>query len=63
VLEHEPISKGSPLLGLDNVILTPHNGWYSEDATLALQRKVAEEAARVLEGGVPKNLVNKSLLK
>ncbi len=63
VLEHEPLSCDSPLLKLQNVILTPHSAWYSEDAVSALQRMVAEEAARVLNGNPPSNPINKELLK
>ena len=34
---------GSPLLGRDNVIITPHTSFYSEESLLELQRKAAEE--------------------
>lgn len=63
VVEHEPIQKDSALLTLDNVIVTPHNAWYSEDAIATLQRSVAEEVVRVLTGHRPKNLVNKAVLE
>lgn len=62
VLEHEPVAADSPLLTMDNVIVTPHNAWYSEDAVVTLQCSVAEEVVRVLKGGLPKNLVNKAVL-
>lgn len=62
VLENEPIRTDNPLLKMDNVIVTPHNAWYSEDATLTLQRMVGEEVVRVLSGNPPKNLVNKKAL-
>ena len=32
VLEHEPPPADHPLLHMDNVIVTPHVGWYSEEA-------------------------------
>ena len=63
VLEREPIAPQSPLLSMPNVIVTPHAAWYSEDATLTLQRMVGEEVVRVLSGNPPKNLVNKTLLE
>lgn len=63
VIEKEPINPESPLLQMDNVIVTPHNAWYSEDAVVTLQCSVAEEVVRVLTGNLPKNLVNKAVLE
>lgn len=63
VVENEPIDSNSPLLKMDNVIVTPHIAWYSEDAITVLQCSVAEEVVRVLKGGLPKNLVNKAVLE
>lgn len=59
VAEKEPIDPDSPLLKMDNVIVTPHMAWYTEEAVQTLQRMVAEEAVRVLSGQKPKNPVNK----
>ena len=53
-----PISSEHPLCKMDNVILTPHSAWYSESAITELQRKAAEEAARVIRGEAPKSLLN-----
>lgn len=50
VVEHEPLGPDSPLLGLDNCLLTPHMAWYSEEAGLELKRKAAEEAVRFANG-------------
>lgn len=50
VVEHEPLAPDSPLLGLDNCLLTPHMAWYSEEAGLELKRKAAEEAVRFANG-------------
>jgi D-3-phosphoglycerate dehydrogenase len=63
VLEQEPIQKDNPLLTLDNVIITPHMGWYSEDAVDEVQRIIAEQVLECLQGKVPINLVNKEVLK
>jgi D-3-phosphoglycerate dehydrogenase len=49
----EPLPKGSPLLGLDNLILTPHTAFYSEEALNELQTKCASDVARVLSGEAP----------
>ena len=62
VVEKEPPS-GSPLLGRDNVILTPHTAFYSEESLLELQRKAAEEVVRVLSGEPPRNPVNPEVLR
>ncbi len=62
VVEKEPPSS-SPLLGRDNVILTPHTGFYSEESLLELQTKAAEEVVRVLSGEAPRNPVNPEVVK
>lgn len=60
VCEKEPIEKDSPLLSMDNVIITPHMSWYTQEAVQSLQTKVAEEVARVLTGQKPANPVNQN---
>ena len=54
VLPSEPPGADNPLVGRTDVILTPHTGFYSEDALLDLQTTVAEDVARVLTGEEPK---------
>lgn len=54
VLEAEPPAQSHPLLALDNVILTPHVAFYSEQSVQELQRKASEEVARVLTGQPPR---------
>lgn len=58
VFEHEPPGD-HPLLGLDTVVVTNHMGWYSEESMRDLQRKTAEEAARVLAGQEPLHWLNR----
>jgi D-3-phosphoglycerate dehydrogenase len=53
VVENEPLSRGSALLGRDNVILTPHIAFYSVEALDELQKKCASDVARVLSGEAP----------
>ena len=53
VVETEPLPKESPLLGRDNVILTPHTAFYSVEALVELQTKAASDVARVLSGEKP----------
>lgn len=50
VLCDEKISKEHPLMQFDNVIITPHAAWYSEEAELALLTGAAEEVVRGLRG-------------
>ena len=50
VVTTEPLAKDSPLLGRDNVIVTPHTGFYSVEALEELQTKCAADVARVLSG-------------
>jgi D-3-phosphoglycerate dehydrogenase / 2-oxoglutarate reductase len=53
----------SPLFGRDNVIITPHTSFYSEESLVDLQTKAAEEVARVLTGQAPRNPVNPEVLQ
>src|ERR1035441_7303127 len=46
----EPLAKDSPLLGRDNVIISPHTGFYSIEALEELETKCAADVARVLSG-------------
>jgi len=63
VLEVEPPKKDNSLLELENLIVTPHMAWYSTASLTEIQRKAAEEVARVLSGKLPVSLVNKEVLK
>lgn len=49
-MAHEPVSPDDPLFALDNVLVTPHMAWYSEEAASELKRKTAEESVRFLSG-------------
>jgi D-3-phosphoglycerate dehydrogenase len=59
VVEVEPISADHPLLSMDNVILTPHVAWYSEESAAEMRSKAAMGVVDVLiYGEYPKYLVN-----
>jgi D-3-phosphoglycerate dehydrogenase / 2-oxoglutarate reductase len=62
VLEAEPIDPSSPLLRMEQVIVTPHAAWYSEEGRSDLKRRAAEEAVRVLRGERPRHCVNPEAL-
>jgi D-3-phosphoglycerate dehydrogenase / 2-oxoglutarate reductase len=53
VVTVEPLAKDSRLLGRENVILTPHTGFYSVESLAELQTKCAADVARVLMGEQP----------
>ena len=53
VVATEPLAPDSPLLGRDNVVLTPHTAFYSVEALEELQTKCASDVARVLSGEPP----------
>jgi D-3-phosphoglycerate dehydrogenase / 2-oxoglutarate reductase len=63
VMEKEPVSQDHPLRSLDNVVITPHCAWYTERSQKELRQKACAEVIRVLRGGVPRNLVNKTGLR
>jgi D-3-phosphoglycerate dehydrogenase len=62
VLEEEPLDPASPLLRMEQVIVTPHAAWYSEEGRSDLKRRAAEEAVRVLRGERPRHCVNPEAL-
>ena len=51
-----------PLLSLDNIIITPHVAFFSQESTLELEQRAAREVARVLTAQMPDNLVNPAVL-
>jgi D-3-phosphoglycerate dehydrogenase len=57
VMTQEPPT-GSPLVGRDDVIITPHTSFYSEESLIELQTKAAQEVVRVLTGQPVRNPVN-----
>ena len=59
VFATEPINNDNPLLKLDNITVSGHVGWYTEEAQSELKRKAAENVRDVLGGGKPKYAVNK----
>ena len=55
-------SPDHPLLKLENVLITPHVAFFSQEATLELERRAAGEVVSVLQGRMPDNLVNPAVL-
>jgi D-3-phosphoglycerate dehydrogenase len=48
----------NPLFSLDNVVITPHAAYYSEEAMRTVREFPAEEVVRVLTGQPPLSPVN-----
>ena len=62
-MKKEPMTFDAPIFKNENLIVTPHMAWYSEEAALELKRKVAEESVRFAKGEMihyPVNHLNKS---
>ncbi|MDR9429420.1 MAG: C-terminal binding protein [Natronomonas sp.] len=57
VTDPEPLPDDHPLLGLENAVVTPHVGWYSEASREQLSEEIAEDVGRVLIGETPRNEV------
>jgi D-3-phosphoglycerate dehydrogenase len=62
VHEREPVGKEYPLFELDNVVLSDHVGWYSEESQADLQTKAALSVVEALTGRVPRFTVNRRFL-
>ena len=58
VFEEEPLGEKSSLRDLDNVILSDHTAWYSEESLVELKTKAARNVLEVLTGMKPTYPVN-----
>ncbi|MBJ3785373.1 C-terminal binding protein [Devosia sediminis] len=58
VFRTEPPARDNALLGLPNVVLSDHAGWYSEATIASLQRQAGEAAVAILGGSAPAHWVN-----
>jgi D-3-phosphoglycerate dehydrogenase / 2-oxoglutarate reductase len=63
VWEQEPPDRNNPLLKLDNVVASRHVGSYSETSDPIRRRARAETAADVLDGFMPRSVVNPDVLE
>jgi D-3-phosphoglycerate dehydrogenase len=62
VLTSDAVDINNPLLKMDNVIVTPHAAWYSEESIVTRRRQTIESVISVLEGDEPLSLVNRKQL-
>jgi D-3-phosphoglycerate dehydrogenase len=58
VFETWPVRPDSPLLKLDNVVLTPHIGGATDETIARHSRMIVDDVERFLRGERPVNLVN-----
>lgn len=64
VIENEPpMESDKKLIALENVIVTAHSAYLSQEASDAQIKITTEEVGRILRGEAPKNSVNKSILE
>lgn len=62
VFEQEPPPEGSPLLALDNVILTPHAAALTAECVLRMATSAAERVVKLFQGRRPANVANPEVL-
>jgi D-3-phosphoglycerate dehydrogenase len=62
VLEKEPPDAQNPLLKMENVVLSPHIGFYSEESISELKRRTAKNVSEVLMGKWPSSVVNHEVM-
>ena len=58
VFETWPVRPDSPLLKMDNVVLTPHIGGATDETIVRHSQMMADDIDRFLKGRRPKNLLN-----
>ena len=61
VFEVEPLPASSPLLTLDNVILTPHTAGISRESAQKVRTEVGKAAADLLAGRWPRYVANRDV--
>src|SRR5487761_284497 len=60
VFQREPPQADDPIFQLDNVVLTPHIAWYTNEALRRLEMTAAQQAVEILNGKIPSNSVNRN---
>ena len=58
VVDAEPPPPDHPLHRSNRILVTAHVAWYSEQAFDDLRVKAVQEVGRVLQGELPRNLLN-----
>lgn len=63
VMAEEPPDPEDPLLSSEQIIVTPHAAFSSEESTAELRRRASRHVADVLHGDVPSTIVNPAVLE
>jgi len=63
VLTLEPPEKENPLLGLDNIVITPHISFFSDESFYELKEKAARNMVEVITGAPVRYLLNRDAFK
>jgi len=58
VFKTEPIESENPLLHMENVVVTPHIAFLTDQAIQNVSMGIAKEAVRIIQGETPQNIVN-----
>ena len=53
----------NPLIGLENIIITPHVAFFSQESTVEMEERAAKAVMNVLQGNMPGSLVNPAVLQ
>ncbi|NLW02828.1 MAG: 2-hydroxyacid dehydrogenase [Clostridiaceae bacterium] len=63
VFWEEPLPSNHPLLGMDNVLITPHIAGASRDVPVQHSLMVVDEVSRYVKGESPKRLFNRDVMR
>jgi D-3-phosphoglycerate dehydrogenase len=58
VLENALPSQDNPLFAMENVIVTPHVAFFSQESLIELRTRASQAVVDVLSGRVPGNVAN-----
>lgn len=63
VFEQEPVDPNNPILGMDNVVVSPHSLCHTDEYYKLAWSGKLRQAAQILRGEIPDSLVNKEVLE
>lgn len=61
VYEEEPPPSDFELIGMENVVLSPHIAWYSEEGGWDIRHMIMDDVRAFLDGRAPKCVVNSAV--